>query len=87
MSRSNVVEEYGKTPALISETLLVQRDGPAIRVRQYIQGTRHFAELSTGAAVAERAIIDAGSAEELARIIEPAARSFSASVRLRHLFR
>jgi hypothetical protein len=64
----------------------VHKDGPAIRVRQYVieddRGVRYAAEL-TATEPAERAVIDAASHEELGLLIEPAARAFSVAVRLR----
>jgi hypothetical protein len=68
----------------------VHKDGPAIRVRQYViedgRGVRYAAELTTRAPGLERAVIDAPTHEELGLLIEPAARAFSLAVRLRQKF-
>ena len=67
----------------------VHKDGPAIRVRQYVieddRGVRYAAELATHEP-GERAVIDAPSHEELGLLVEPAARAFSLAVRLRQRF-
>ncbi len=64
---------------------IVHAEGPAVRVRQTVvetaNGVRYTAELS--AEIGERAIIDAPTAEDLRRMIAPAARAFSLSVALR----
>ncbi len=63
----------------------VHQDAPSVRVRRFMtensRGVRYSAELSTEGA--ERAIVDAETVEELASIIEAAARAFALSVRLR----
>lgn len=65
----------------------VHKDGPSVKVTQYViegeRGTRFTAELTAMEAGVERAIIDATSSEELALMLEPAARAFALAVRLR----
>lgn len=69
------------------EMHFVHKDGPSVRVRQFAiedaRGTRYAAELTTMEAGVERAIIDAPSSEELAALLERAARAFALAVRLR----
>jgi hypothetical protein len=63
----------------------VHQDAPSVRVRRYMtessRGVHYSAELSTDGT--ERAIVDAETVEELASLIEAAARAFAVSVRLR----
>lgn len=68
----------------------VNKDGPAVRVRQYAieddRGVRYAAELTTSDSGMERAVIDAATAEELGILLEPAARAFALAVRLRQRY-
>jgi hypothetical protein len=83
-------QQVSERPPFWKDMQFVHKDGPAVRVRQYIveddRGVRYAAELTTQESGLERAVIDAGSAEELGTLIEPAARAFSQAVRLRHRY-
>jgi hypothetical protein len=87
MKRSEVHAQQSTSASPIWKDMqFVHKDGPAIRVRQYViedeRGVRYAAEL-TAYQPGERAVIDAPSHEELGLLIEPAARAFSLAVRLR----
>ena len=83
-------QQVGERAPMWRDMQFVHKDGPAVRVRQYVieddRGVRYAAELTTQEAGLERAVIDAGSPEELGILIEPAARAFSQAVRLRQRF-
>ncbi len=80
------VQQVSQAAPIWKDMQFVQKDAPAVRVRQYVieddRGVRYAAEL-TAAVPGERAVIDAPSHEELGALIEPAARAFSLAVRLR----
>jgi hypothetical protein len=91
MKRSeNPQQQVSERTPMWRDMQFVHKDGPAVRVRQYVieddRGVRYAAELTTQEAGLERAVIDAGSPEELGTLIEPAARAFSQAVRLRQKF-
>jgi hypothetical protein len=77
-------------PPIWNDMQFVNKDGPAVRVRQYAiedaRGVRYAAELTTSDSGLERAVIDASTPEELSLLIEPAARAFGLAVRLRQRF-
>src|SRR5215813_796955 len=89
MKRSeNPQQQVSERTPMWRDMQFVHKDGPAVRVRQYVieddRGLRYAAELTTQEAGLERAVIDAASAEELGLLVEAAARAFSQAVRLRH---
>lgn len=73
--------------SILPDMHFVHKDGPSVRVRQYAieddRGTRFAAELTAMETGVERAIIDAATSDELALLLEPAARAFALAVRLR----
>jgi len=88
MKRSEQLDQQVSERAPIWKDMqFVHKDGPAVRVRQYVveddRGVRYAAELTTQETGLERAVIDAASSEELGLLIEPAARAFAQAVRLR----
>jgi hypothetical protein len=87
MKRAEQREVISERTSIGNDMQFVRKDGPAVRVRQYViegdRGVRYAAELIANEAGVERAVVDAASLEELAMLIEPAARAFSLSVRLR----
>ena len=89
-SEQSQPQKVPDSPPIWKDMQFVHKDGPAVRVRQYViedeRGLRFAAELTTQEAGLERAVIDAASAEELGILIEPAARAFSQAVRLRHRY-
>ncbi len=90
MKRSEQPQQVSERPPFLSDMQYVHKDGPAVRVRQYVvedeRGVRFAAELTTQEAGLERAVIDAPTAEELTVLIETAARAFSLAVRLRQRY-
>jgi hypothetical protein len=93
MKRSEQPQVSGQVserPPIWNDMQFVNKDGPAVRVRQYAiedtRGVRYAAELTTSDSGTERAVIDASTPEELSLLIEPAARAFGLAVRLRQRF-
>jgi hypothetical protein len=62
-------------------------DTPSIRVQQFVieEGgrTRYMAELRAVGCGIERAVVDAGSQEELRELVKSAVRGFALAIRLR----
>ena len=90
MKRSEPTQQVSERAPMWKDMQFVHRDGPAVRVRQYAieddRGVRYAAELTTQESGLERAVIDAASPDELALLIEPAARAFAQAVRLRQRY-
>jgi len=80
-------QQFSSPSSILRDLHLVHSDGPSVRVRKYVmedeRGVRYAAELTAQDGVVERAVIDAPTHEALGALIEPAARAFALSVRLR----
>jgi hypothetical protein len=80
-------QQISAPSSILRDMHFVHSDGPSVRVRRYVvedeRGVRFAAELIAHEAGIERAVIDAPSPDALGALIEPAARAFALSIRLR----